>query len=111
VRGSGIAWLGNKIKGSQCQRFERRACAFRGQRAYHDHRNSKPSRDLAQRLQTVHAWHFQVERHHIRTKVFNLLESKGSVHCRAYDLNFIVPGKDLWNQLSHQCGIIHHQDS
>src|SRR6185437_5671577 len=55
--------------------------------------------------------HFQVQRHHVRTKVFDLLQPKSAVHCRSYNLNFTVPGKDLSNQLSHQCRIFHYQDS
>src|SRR4051812_39439029 len=111
MSGGSIARLGYKVERSQRQRFECCACAFGRQCAYHDHWNAKPPRDLAQSFQAIHARHFQIQRYNVRTKVFNLLKPKSAVHCRSYNFDFAVPGKDLWNQLSHQCRIIHHQDS
>ena len=42
-----------------------------------------------------------LKRRAARAKVFNFLQPKRSVHCRAYNFDLTVPGKDLWNQLPH----------
>jgi len=58
--------LGDKVDSTQFQRCQRDVGAALGQRRTHYHRHRPQPHQVAQELQSVHAWHFDVERQHVR---------------------------------------------
>src|SRR5262245_32379515 len=79
--------------------------------ANQDHGKRRPAHDQAQRFHSVHPRHFKIERDHIRTQLFYLLQSKRTIHGGADDLDLRVARQDVGDQLPHQRGIVHHQYS
>src|SRR5215471_17335308 len=80
-------------------------------RAHQNHRERSAPHDHAQRLHSVHAWHFQVEGNHIRAQLFDLLQREGPVHGGSDHFDLRIAHQDTGDQLPHQRGIVHHQDS
>src|SRR5882724_13440548 len=80
-------------------------------RAKQNDRQWSAPHDQAKRFHTVHARHFQIERHDIRLKLFNFFQSKCAVHRGSHDFNRGIARENRGNQFPHQRGIVDDQDS
>src|SRR4029077_4379980 len=47
----------------------------------------------------------------IRMELFDFFQRESAVHGGSYDLNLRVARQDVRDELAHQRGIVHHQDS
>src|ERR1700747_112586 len=79
--------------------------------ADHYYRKRSTAHDHAQRFHAVHARHFQVQRNHVGTQLFNLLERERAIHGGAHDFDGRVALQDVGDELAHERGIIHHENS
>src|SRR5215470_1693512 len=80
-------------------------------RADQDHRQRNAPHDHTKRFHAVHSRHLEVEGYHVRAQLFDLLEREGPVHGGSDHLDLRVARQNVGDQLPHQRGIVHHQDS
>src|SRR6266852_2181179 len=107
----GVFRFGNKIDSAEREGFERGVPAFFRMRAEQDHGERRATHDQAQRFHSVHARHFQIERHDIRLELLNFFQSKCAVHRGANDFDRGIARENRGDQFPHQRGIVHDQDS
>src|ERR1700747_3786019 len=79
--------------------------------ADHYYRKRSTAHDHAQRFHAVHARHFQVQRNHVGTQLFNFPEGERAIHGGAHDFDGRVALQNVGNELAHERGIIHHRNS
>src|SRR5882724_533208 len=103
--------LGDEIDRAQRQGFESGVCAFLRMRADHHYGKRSAAHNHAQSFHAIHAWHFQIERNYVGTQLFNFLEGERAVHGGAHDFDRRVALQDAGDELPHECGIIHHENS
>ena len=106
--GGNIAGLGDEIECSHGQRLQSYRCPLGAVRTHHDHRQRVAQHDLFQHVQTAHAGHVEIKSDNLRLHLFDLFQTEVAIHGSAYDLNRAVGLKDLWNQLAHERGVVHH---
>src|SRR6267142_160891 len=107
----GVFRFGDKIDGPKREGFESGVTAFFRMSTEQNYRQRRASHDHAQRFHSVHARHFQIERHDIRLKLLDFFQSKCAVHRGSDDFNRGIAGENCRNQFPHERGIVNDQDS
>src|SRR6266481_5441041 len=110
ARGS-VFRLGDKIDSAEREGFKRGVPAFFRMSTEQDHGERRAAHDQAQRFHSVHARHFQIERHDIRLKLFYFFQSKCAVHRGSDDFDRGIARENRGNQFPHQRGIVDDEDS
>jgi hypothetical protein len=96
----------------RCAEFEgaqRRFGAAFGQRRYHHHRRRPQAHQPRQEVESVHAWHLDVERYHVGVEVADHLACGECVVRGADALHVGLAIDDLGQQAAHQRRVVHHE--
>ena len=107
--GGDVIRLGHKIKRAQRQGLQRDRSSLRAVGTHHDDRQAVAAHDFLEHVDAAHARHFQIEGHDLGLQLFDFSEAEISVHGGAHHLDRTVGLQNLWNQLPHERGIVHHQ--
>jgi len=79
--------FGDEIDGAQAQRIERDGCTILRERRAHDHRHGAQPHEIAEKRETIHARHFDVEREHVGVEQFYFFASDVGVRRRSHDFD------------------------
>ena len=109
VQRDGALGLGDEVDRAQPQGLEGRVGAFRGERRHHDHRAGMLDHDAVEAGQPVHLRHVDVEGDDVGREGFERGRAPPAV-ARELDLEVGLGREDLPQQLSHQGGVVDHQD-
>src|SRR5215831_845931 len=67
--------------------------------------------DLAKHLDSVHAWHIEIERNDVGLQLFQFLEAHFAVHRRSHYFDRRVVQQSFGNKLPHECRIVDNEDT
>src|SRR5580658_7547456 len=107
--GGSVFRFGDEVEGPEPKRLHRHRSAFRAMRTENDDGHRLPPHNFFQRVDPVHARHFQIKRDHVRLQLFNFFQGEVSVHRRAHHFNRFVGSQHLRDQLPHQRRIVDHE--
>ena len=106
-----IRRLGHVVVGPQGQRVHRRGRTPLGQRTEHDHiqiRVFLP--DAAERLQSVHGGHLDVQRDHVRIDLGDLRQRDGPIRSRAHHLDSRLLAQRVRHEPADDHRVVHDED-
>lgn len=101
--------LGHKVHRAQLQRPQGDLRPLPGQGRDHHHRHRAQAHQFLQKVEAVHARHFNIQCQHLRIEFFDQIPRDQRVLRGGHHLHIGVAVHDLGHQLAHQRGVIHAQ--